>query len=195
MKVTTHCFMFLSCLHFVRLLTNIYSQPCTSPRTPAGTLDAIINQLLTAALGVQGNVEELQTETGIKDKITQFWIGELLTRARALQTERVTHNMTKDSRLKNRKLKGQARKDVVEEIKYEIRDELLVWLLKQPAAEWDALPQEAQSALKDDMVFDAAILRRLLRPGTHYNVLLATRCTFCFSGIIIGMAHRLWYQC
>jgi hypothetical protein len=195
MKVTMHCFMFVSFPHFVSLLTHINIQPCTSLRTPAGTLDAIIDQLLTAALGVQGDVEELQTETDIKDKITQFWIGELLTRPKALQTERVTHNTTKDSRLKNRKLKGEARKDVVEEIKYEIRDELLVWLLKQPAAEWEALPQEAKSALKDDTAFDAASLRRLLRPGTHYNALLATRCTFRFAVFILGIAHRLCYQC
>jgi hypothetical protein len=124
-------------------------------------------------MGVAGDVEDLQTETGVKDKITQFWITELLTRAKVLHAEQIFNAGTKDTRLKNKKIKGKARKDIVHEIKLTICNELMHWLVRQPAAEWDAMHEDIKSKISSASVFNNVSLRRLLRPGTHYNALLA----------------------
>jgi hypothetical protein len=45
-------------------------------------------QLETAATGIESHVTTLQTETGVKDKITEHWIAILIEKARAMREEK-----------------------------------------------------------------------------------------------------------
>ncbi|PSR72983.1 hypothetical protein PHLCEN_2v11149 [Hermanssonia centrifuga] len=64
------------------------SKTCGAPRNPTETVSAIKQQLYAAGSGIKDRVENLQTETGVKDKIAQYWIEILIVKARALQQER-----------------------------------------------------------------------------------------------------------
>ena len=44
-------------------------------------------QLATASTGVKAHVDQLQTASGVKDKVAQFWIEKLISKARYLQSE------------------------------------------------------------------------------------------------------------
>ncbi|KAI0311552.1 hypothetical protein OF83DRAFT_1166297 [Amylostereum chailletii] len=77
-----------------------------SSRTVPGTLSAVLQQIEVAALGIQERVDSLQTASGIKDKLAQVWISQLIPMARALQTSRLTNSDTKDARLHDRNLKA-----------------------------------------------------------------------------------------
>jgi len=61
-------------------------------------------QVRTACLGVAVTVERLQTETGVKDTYTQYWIDNLISRARDLKKAQPQRKPT------------------------EIQDELMVWV-------------------------------------------------------------------
>jgi hypothetical protein len=56
-------------------------------RTADGTRAEIEEQIRTACYGVASNVEKLQTATGTKDKIAQYWIEILLQKAREKKTQ------------------------------------------------------------------------------------------------------------
>jgi len=66
-------------------------------------------QVHAACLGVAATVERLQTETGVKDAFTQYWIENLIGRARDLK-------------------KAQPRRRPAE-----IQDELMVWVNENKA--------------------------------------------------------------
>ncbi|THV06317.1 hypothetical protein K435DRAFT_645468 [Dendrothele bispora CBS 962.96] len=53
-------------------------------RSAAETKESLNKQLKVAMTGIASRVEELQTQTGTKDKVTEHWIGILLTCAREL---------------------------------------------------------------------------------------------------------------
>jgi hypothetical protein len=61
---------------------------------------------------MQTTIEQMQTTSGIKDPIAQFWIKQLISKARILHNERILSPETRDIRLQNKKLKGEARKDI-----------------------------------------------------------------------------------
>ncbi|KAI0071057.1 hypothetical protein K474DRAFT_1566504, partial [Panus rudis PR-1116 ss-1] len=69
-------------------------------RTATETVREINSQLLHACLGVQETVDAMQSEKGIKDKIAQYWIEILLTKAREQQHARLINPQTKDQCLK-----------------------------------------------------------------------------------------------
>ncbi|KAH9929132.1 hypothetical protein B0H21DRAFT_781150 [Amylocystis lapponica] len=92
-----------------------------SPRVHTEIVQEIKNQLFVAGLGVQDEVDALQTASGIKDKTAQYWISIVVARARLLQTERLSNPETKDVRLKDRKLKGDDRKKIKQVIKDDIQ--------------------------------------------------------------------------
>ena len=52
------------------------------PRTAAGTLAELKMQVNLSCLGVAKTVSDSQTDTGVKDAYTQFWINQLIERAR-----------------------------------------------------------------------------------------------------------------
>ncbi|KAG5635897.1 hypothetical protein H0H81_009738, partial [Sphagnurus paluster] len=54
-------------------------------RSSDDTLRKIEEQVHAACLGVAQTVKDLQTETGVKDAFTQYWIEQLIDRARAMQ--------------------------------------------------------------------------------------------------------------
>ncbi|KAH9947866.1 hypothetical protein B0H21DRAFT_851701, partial [Amylocystis lapponica] len=77
------------------------------PRTATETVTEVTRQIETAALGVAKSVASLQTLSGVKDKLAEHWIQELISRAREMQRVRITSVETRDPRLKA--LKNEAR--------------------------------------------------------------------------------------
>ncbi|EPQ52923.1 hypothetical protein GLOTRDRAFT_46299 [Gloeophyllum trabeum ATCC 11539] len=114
------------------------------PRSCAETVQVIKDQLWSACLGVQEAVDALQTRTGVKDKIASFWIDQCITKARSLQVERLSNEATRDLRLKDKSLKGEARKLVKNEIICKVQEEVFDWLLSQPSERYSVLPLDSQ---------------------------------------------------
>lgn len=109
------------------------------PRTPAQTVRVIKRQIWAACSGVQDAVDELQTSTGVKDKTALFWIEKLIVKARETQKER----FNADRRLKDRNLKGDARKAVKTRIRDLIQWELYNWVILQPEDRAAKLPKDS----------------------------------------------------
>ncbi|KAI0697695.1 hypothetical protein BC835DRAFT_1413545 [Cytidiella melzeri] len=128
-------------------------------RTAGDTVTEIVSQMVTAMHGNEQNVEAMQTASGIKDPIAQFWIQQLIQKARDLHHKHISSADTQDSRLKNRKLKGEARQAVKNKIAGKIEEELMRWLTEQPAHRYSKIPEDSP-------------LRTQIRPGDHYNKLL-----------------------
>ncbi|KAI0827855.1 hypothetical protein BC628DRAFT_1409428 [Trametes gibbosa] len=118
--------------------------------TVAKTIQDIREQLLTACLGVQDAVEQLQTKTGIE---------QLIPKARDLQSIRMSHPETRDAQLRNLLLKGDQRKAVKNMIRTDIQAKLFQWLVEQPPHTYLKIPMTSTS-------------RSNIRPGDHYNPLL-----------------------
>ncbi|OBZ68616.1 hypothetical protein A0H81_11585 [Grifola frondosa] len=127
------------------------------PRTAVATTQAIIRQLHTAARGVSNAVSALQTQTGVKDKLAEFWIQKLLEHAGQLRGIRLQNRHTRDQRLNIPRNPDRAK--IINEIEDEIEGEMICWLMTQPP--------ESHAALAVD-----SPLRLQLRPGDHYNALL-----------------------
>ncbi|KAI0364688.1 hypothetical protein BV20DRAFT_955723 [Pilatotrama ljubarskyi] len=158
-------------------------------RTTEKTVSAIREQLLAACLGVQEGVDQLQTKTGIKDKITQYWIDQLIPKARSMQHVRLVELESRDVRLHNPSLKGDDRKALKDEIKKEIQSELFGWLIEQPPHTFSMIPLSEAS-------------RGDIRPGDHYNPLLGVPCldvhedTPCeiLHTYLLGVDKYLWHK-
>ncbi|KAJ6608000.1 hypothetical protein B0H10DRAFT_1816685 [Mycena sp. CBHHK59/15] len=78
------------------------------PRLAAETKKTLEDQIKLAMYGVEAPISRLQTATGVKDKVAQYWIDILLQKAREMKANSPGH--TADS----------------------IAEELQAWLLKQP---------------------------------------------------------------
>lgn len=101
------------------------------PHHPEWTVAVIYEQLRCAALGDKGGVEKLRSETGVKDKIAQHWIGILLEKTKKMMTTQCTEPKTKDTRLKG-KISPEERAQIKDSIRRNIQEELLNWLVQQP---------------------------------------------------------------
>ncbi|KAI0086224.1 hypothetical protein BDY19DRAFT_1017745 [Irpex rosettiformis] len=132
-------------------------------RTAEDTIKEITNQFIAATHGNETNVEKMQTNSGVKDSISQVWIEQMIKQARLLHHARITNPETQDMWLKDRKLKGDERRAVRNEIIRGIEAEIMKWLTTQPQHRYDSLPLDSP-------------LRDKLRPGDHYNILLG--CAF-----------------
>ncbi|KAJ7857220.1 hypothetical protein B0H13DRAFT_2237721 [Mycena leptocephala] len=149
------------------------------PRTPADTVAKIKEQIRSACLGVATAVENLQTESGVKDKISVHWIELLLNRAREIQQERVYNRETRDPRLNDPKIKNGARQLVKQGIINDIQEELFDWFANLITG-----------------------INPELRPGDHYNVLLRLRgldphrdspCEILHT-VLLGEDKYVWYE-
>ncbi|EGO02631.1 hypothetical protein SERLA73DRAFT_48037, partial [Serpula lacrymans var. lacrymans S7.3] len=78
------------------------------PRTSEGTKLAVTQQIKVAALGVQEQVTVLQRQTGVKDKLAEFWIQALITKARHLQQICIYNKDIRDHRLQTKGNKNRA---------------------------------------------------------------------------------------
>ncbi|KAJ7483970.1 hypothetical protein B0H11DRAFT_2416152, partial [Mycena galericulata] len=155
------------------------------PRTPAQTIRIIKRQIWAACSGIQETVDALQTSTGVKDKTALFWIEKLIIKARETQKQRLKD----DPRLKDKNLKGDARKAVKVRIKDLIQWELYNWVILQPEERSSKLPKRSAD-------------RHQLRPGDHYNILLRVRgldphqdspCEILHS-ILLGDDKYIWHE-
>ena len=95
---------------------------------PEWTFAIIHEQLCRAALGDKGGVEKLRSETGVKDKIAQHWIGILIEKAKVMTSSRCTDPKTKDVRLRGR-ISAEERKKIKDAIQRDIQKELIDWLV------------------------------------------------------------------
>ncbi|KDR77189.1 hypothetical protein GALMADRAFT_267364 [Galerina marginata CBS 339.88] len=128
-------------------------------RTPEKTIKTIKDQIWVAGLGVQEAVDNIQTETGVKDKTALFWIQQMIDKARIIHQARLFTPATRDPRLNDPKIKGPPRELIKTEIKIEVQRELFQWVITQPADRYARLDENSP-------------LRKSLRPGDHYNILL-----------------------
>ncbi|OJT10831.1 hypothetical protein TRAPUB_12643 [Trametes pubescens] len=128
-----------------------------TPRTAAQTLSAIRAQLRAAALGVAKTVAEMQTISGVKDPLAEYWIQRLIPLAREKQQVRIRNPGTRDPRLHPRRVLNRAA--IIAEIEAEIQDELMQWLITQPDKNYESLPPNSPQCLE-------------LRASIHFNSLL-----------------------
>ncbi|KAI0689863.1 hypothetical protein BC835DRAFT_1418173 [Cytidiella melzeri] len=145
-------------------------------QTANETAKEIVSQLAAATRGNEQNVETMQTTSGIKDPIAQFWIQQLIQKACSLHHLYISNTETQDSQLKNRKLKGEARQAVKNEIKDKIEKDLMQWLTEQPAHRYSKLPEDFS-------------LRNQIRPGDHYNKLLVLEDLDVHWDTIVELLH------
>lgn len=138
-----------------------------------------------ACLGNSSALDTSYKTTGVKDKISQFWISELLAKAKVAHQERLSDRSTRDPELNNPSCKGDDRAALKKRIKYRIQQELWDWLVQQPN---DFIPlaenDRKHSILITMMSLSWFLALRLgldVKPGVHYNVLLNTRGICCMS--------------
>ncbi|KAI0821964.1 hypothetical protein BC628DRAFT_708876 [Trametes gibbosa] len=127
------------------------------PRTAAQTLSAVHAQIHAAALGVAKAVTDMQTTSGVKDPLAEFWIQKLIPLAREQQQIRIRNPATRDPRLNPRRILN--RPAIVAEIEGEIQQELIRWLITQPESNFESLPPDSPARLE-------------LRAGVHFSSLL-----------------------
>jgi len=119
---------------------NFHDQPDQEKHTAQETTSIIANQVWVACRGVAQPVSDLQTETGIKDKTAQFWIGQALKRSSDLVRVKVTDSSTRDLRLNSRHCSKEEKKQIREILKSGIQEETYKWLITQPESKWNQLP-------------------------------------------------------
>jgi len=135
-----------------------HNQPDKEKRTVQETVDTITSQLQMACRGVAQTVSDLQTDTGIKDKMAQFWINQVLERSSNLVSGRVTDSTTRDPRLNDRSCSTEQKKGIRDSLKSQIQQETYEWLITQPSKKWDELPRES-----------CASHSRTIRTNSHLN--------------------------
>lgn len=126
---------------FTNLLNSCPTQG-GKPRAAADTVASIHAQIRAAGLGVAKTVAEMQTESGVKDPLAEFWIQKLIVLAREKQQVRIRNPATRDPRLNPRRVLN--RPAIVSEIEAEIQEELMRWLVTQPDADFQCLPPDSR---------------------------------------------------
>jgi hypothetical protein len=74
----------------------------------------------------------------VKDKIAQHWIGILIEKAKVMTATRCTDPKTKDVRLRA-KISAEERAKIKDEIRRDIQNELIDWLIHQPEDHYSQL--------------------------------------------------------
>ncbi|KAJ6600531.1 hypothetical protein DFH09DRAFT_1257967 [Mycena vulgaris] len=111
------------------------------PRDKEGTIQVIRWQFWAACLGNQKNLDASYSQTGVKDKISQFWIQKLLDLGKERRLIELSDRRTRDPRLNSTALKGEARTAVKDEILRRIQQELWDWVIQQPAESFALLDE------------------------------------------------------
>jgi hypothetical protein len=111
------------------------------PRTADETVQSICSQVWLACAGNKTALDEIITKTGVKDKISQFWIQILLARSKEMQDKYIRNPETRDELLNDKQLKGQHRKDTVTRIINSIQQDLWDWVVKQPTDSYNQLSE------------------------------------------------------
>ncbi len=149
---------------------------CGQARLASTTLADIHGQLWIAARGVAKTVADMQTESGVKDALAEYWIQQLITKAREEQQRRIRNPETRDHRLRGRRIPNRAA--IVSEIERTIQADLMKWLVTQPDWDYDSLPKDSCmssrfSLLSGFYLMSYIIVQRTeLRPGVHFSALL-----------------------
>lgn len=87
----------------------------------------------------------MQTMSGVKDPLAEYWIQQLIVLAREKQQVRIRNTTTRDPRLNARRVLNRAA--IVREIEMEIQDELMRWLVTQPDVDFQALTPNSRTVL------------------------------------------------
>ncbi|KAJ7477826.1 hypothetical protein B0H11DRAFT_1726278 [Mycena galericulata] len=102
------------------------------PREREQTIQVIRWQVWVACLGNKSGLDASYTTTGIKDKISQYWILQLLEKAKVAQHAQLSDQTTRDPQLNNPNCKGPERAALKLQIKRRIQQELWDWVVQQP---------------------------------------------------------------
>ncbi|KAJ7868048.1 hypothetical protein B0H14DRAFT_3861606 [Mycena olivaceomarginata] len=130
------------------------------PRDKEVTVQTIRWQVWKACGGNKTVLDASYSQTGIKDKISQYWIQRTLEMGKGFRAIQITDPQTRDPRLNT--LKGEDRKIVKDEISRQIQLDLWNWVIQQPPESYALLSADDPARLD-------------LRPGIHFNILLCPR--------------------
>ncbi|KAK7471306.1 hypothetical protein VKT23_002715 [Stygiomarasmius scandens] len=112
------------------------------PRNNEQSIQILEAQLCHACQGNSDTIKTMSTWTGIKDKITQFWIDQLLEKFSQLRQIQILDKDTRAAELNDQAVKGDECKAVVEKIRQNIGEELWQWLVKQPQSSYEKLKED-----------------------------------------------------
>ncbi|TFK59074.1 hypothetical protein BDN72DRAFT_781253 [Pluteus cervinus] len=129
------------------------------PRKVSDTVEAIQQQYNLAVEGEPGLLQKHYSNSGIKDKISLFWIDQILSKGKEMRGRHLEDQRTRDPRLNDPGLIEKEREKLTARIEKEIQTELRKWVVSQPVGSLEKLAEND-------------IMRQMLRPGDHYNALL-----------------------
>ncbi|KAJ3978553.1 hypothetical protein F5890DRAFT_1391700, partial [Lentinula detonsa] len=160
-----------------------------TPRTVESTLQTIYQQLWLACLGDNDHLAQSYAQTGVKDKLSQYWIVQLCALASEKHKTLFYDPVLQDPRLADKRIKGEERKAVKLDIKQKVQQELWKWLITQPPEEFANL--ELNDSARND-----------IRPGIHYNFLLSIKGLNPHSDTPVEILHSyqlgadkyIWYD-
>lgn len=94
---------------------------------------------------MQDTVDRIQTESGIKDKTTTYWVERVVDMARTQVNDRIKSEKTRDPILSQR-LSQKERTRTVKAIKKDIQVNTFHWLISQPPDRYAALPVDSRTS-------------------------------------------------
>ena len=100
----------------------------------------------------------MQRESGVKDSTAQRWIELLLAKADEQQKQVIFNPVTRDPRLSNRQIRGDARKAIVADLKAEIQGKLFEWLIQQPPELYAKLPPDSRESARLTMTRSYSVM-------------------------------------
>ncbi|KAJ3924864.1 MAG: hypothetical protein NXY57DRAFT_968859 [Lentinula lateritia] len=108
-------------------------------RTVSTTVQIIRQQLWLACLGDNDGLASSYSQTGVKDKLSQYWITQLCAQASEKQRKLFFDPVLRDPRLADKNIKGDERKAIKLSLKQTVQHELWEWLITQPEENYNKL--------------------------------------------------------